>query len=268
MARSAAVALTLLALPVVALSRGLIATDGMGRASNTQRQEQQTLTLTISAAASLQNALIEIQPLFEAAHPNVKIYYNWGGSGTLQRQIERGAPADIFFSASTQQMDSLARQQLILAPSKQVILTNQLALIAPKGGSVDGFEDLITNVNKIAVGDFVSVPAGQYAQTALSRLTLLPKINSRLVFFNNVRGVLSAVESGHAQAGFVYLTDARLSDRVAVVAIAPPQTHAPIHYPIAILKRTPHAEAAQQYIDFLNSSESAQIFQKFGFEQK
>lgn len=268
MTRSAAVALTLLAVPVVALSSGLMVTDGMSRTSDTQRQEQQTLTLTISAAASLQNVLSEIQPLFEAAHPNVNIFYNWGGSGTLQRQIERGAPADIFFSASTQQMDSLVQQQLILTPSKQVILTNQLALIAPKNSSIEGFEDLITNADKIAVGDFVSVPAGQYAQAALGRLALLPKINSHLVFFNNVRGVLSAVESGHAQAGFVYLTDAQLSAQVDVVAIAPSQTHTPIHYPIAILKRTSHPEAAQQYIDFLNSPDAAQVFQKFGFEQK
>lgn len=275
MARSAAVALTLLVVPVAALSSGLMAISGMSRTSNTQRQGQQTLTLTISAAASLQNALSEIQPLFEAAHPDVKIFYNWGGSGTLQRQIEQGAPADIFFSASPLQMDSLAQKHLILLSSQRVILSNQLALITPRDSGVSSFDDLLINADKIAVGDFVSVPAGHYANVAMRHLKLLPRVRSRLIFFNNVRGVLSAVESGHAQAGFVYLTDAQLSEKVDVVAIpfesaaiAPPQTYTPIHYPIAILKRTPHPEAAQRYIDFLNGPEAAQVFQRFGFEPK
>lgn len=234
----------------------------------------QPLTLTVSAAASLQNALTDITPLFEQTHPNINMAYNSGGSGTLQRQIEQGAPADLFFSASSQQMDALAEQNLIQAASRQNILSNQLVLITPLDSSIKGFEDLSTgnspsgqssNFKTLAVGEFQSVPAGQYAQATLKALDLLPEIDAKLVFFNNVRAVLAAVASGNASAGMVYATDARLSDQVEVVAIAPLNAHPPIRYPIAILQRSAQPAAARQYIDFLTTPAATQVFQRFGF---
>lgn len=226
-----------------------------------------TVSLTISAAASLQEALLEIEPLFEAQYPHIDVVYNWGGSGTLQRQIEQGAPADIFFSASSVQMAALAEQNLVSRRSQQVLLTNRLALVVPLDSPIAELEDLarLGKSQKIAAGEFRSVPAGQYAQATLDSLQLLPKLNDRIVFFNNVRGVLSAVESGQVEAGFVYATDAKLSDRVKVVAIAPTSSHPPIQYPVAILQRCNRPQAAQQYIDFLIEPTALEIFQRLGF---
>ena len=232
-------------------------------------KDAETITLTVSAAASLQPALTQIQPLFALEHPNIDIFYNWGGSGTLQRQIEQGAPADIFFPASTQQMDALNRRGLILPDSRQSLLGNQLVLITgPNSGNIKTLGDLKRLSRPIAVGDFQSVPVGQYAEATLAHEQLLTKLRSQLVFFNSVRGVLSAVENGHAAAAFVYATDAQLSPQVQVAAIAAPITHPPIDYPIAILQRSAHPEAAQQYIDFLNSAIATQTFQRFGFEAR
>ena len=233
----------------------------------TVNQATQRISLTISAAASLQNALGEVESLFEQRYPNIDIFYNWGGSGTLQRQIEQGAPADIFFSASAMQMDVLAQQGKIKTHSSKVILTNQLVLIAPENSPLTGFADLekLKRSQQIAVGEFRSVPAGQYAQNTLDHFQLLPQLSSQLVFFSNVRGVLAAVESGHAEAGLVYLTDAELANRVKVVAIAPQNSHAPIHYPVAILQHSEHPQAAQQYIDFLSDPAVLETFNRYGF---
>ncbi|MEL6813327.1 MAG: molybdate ABC transporter substrate-binding protein [Cyanobacteria bacterium J06598_3] len=251
-----------------------------------QSPEGRKQQLTISAAASLQNALTEITPLFEKAHPDTEIFYNWGGSGTLQRQIEQGAPADIFFPASRQQMKRLTQQNLVrtepTANQKQ-LLGNELVLIAPLDSPLTGFEDLTDSpatlteqsrpatkpapqsITQLAVGEFQSVPAGQYAQATLTKLNLLTQLTPNLVFFSNVRGVLAAVENGHAEAGLVYRTDAELSDRVKIIAIAPPTTHPPIHYPVAILQRAEDLESAQAYIDFLKTPAAQQVFEQFGF---
>ncbi len=237
--------------------------------SSPQASKTQTpINLTISAASSLKNALDAVDPLFEQAHPEVKTSYNLGGSGTLQKQIEQGAPADIFLSASPKQMDELAKKGLILTTSRQDLLGNQLVLIAPPNSQVASFQDLANfrgKPEKLAVGEFQSVPAGQYAQATLEALNLLSDLTPQLVFFSNVRGVLAAVESGNVSAGLVYETDAQISNRVKVVAIAPPSTHPPIRYPIAILQRSEHPEAAQQYIDFLTAPVATQTFQRFGF---
>ncbi len=239
--------------------------------SNRTEPPNSPVSLTVSAAASLQNALSAIDPLFEQDHPDIEVSFNSGGSGTLQRQIEQGAPADIFFSASPLQMDALAEKGLIRSDSRQDLLSNQLVLIAPLASAITQFEDLRPESSagqpslKIAVGEFNSVPAGQYAQATLTDLKLLPQLVPQLVFFSNVRGVLAAVESGNAGAGLVYQTDAQLSAQVKVVAIAPQATHPPILYPIAILERSQHPEAAQQYIDFLTTPAANQVFQQFGF---
>ena len=221
------------------------------------------VSLTISAAASLQNVLGEIEPLFRAAHPDIEIFYNWGGSGTLQRQIEQGAPVDLFFSASTAHMQQLARQGYV-SHQDPAVLGNRLVLVVPQHSQVKGFADL-TAVEQIAVGEFRTVPAGQYAQATLQQLNLLNKLESQLVFFNNVRGVLAAVESGNAEAGLVYETDALLSKRIKVVAMAPVNAHSPIRYPIAVIKGSSQPTAAQQYVTFLRTPAAIETFERFGF---
>ncbi len=230
--------------------------------------DSQMTTLTISAAASLQDALEAIAPQFSAAHSNIAIDYNFGASGALQQQIEQGAPADVFFSAANKQMDALAEKGLIVPDSRQNLLTNQLVLIAPidsKLSITELSEIKDADISHFAVGDFRSVPAGQYAEQVFQNLSLLAPLQSKFVFGNNVRSVLSAVASGNADLGMVYATDAALSNRVKVLLTAPADTHSAIVYPIAVIQNSPSPEAAQTFVDFLTTEPAQAIFQTFGF---
>ncbi|MBE9157633.1 molybdate ABC transporter substrate-binding protein [Nodosilinea sp. LEGE 06152] len=228
----------------------------------------QTVELTVSAAASLQNALEAITPEFQVAYPTISIRYNFGASGALQQQIEQGAPADVFFSAAAKQMDALAAKGLILKDSRQDVLTNSLVLIAP-AQSQTAVTDMAqlkdAEVGVVAVGEFRSVPAGQYAEQVFAKLNLLESLRSKLVFSSNVRGVLAAVESGNADVGVVYATDAALSARIKVLATAPAATHQPIVYPIAVVSDSPNPDAAKTFIAFLQTPAAQTKFKQFGF---
>jgi molybdate transport system substrate-binding protein len=139
--------------------------DCCGRPSDSQ-------TLTVSVAASLQNAMSELAPVYERSQPGIKVVFNFGGSGTLEQQIERGAPADVFLAASPKQMDALAAKGLILTDTRRDLLCNQVVLIAPKGSTrPNSFQDLSDETIKlIALGDPVSVPAGDYGRQVLQSL--------------------------------------------------------------------------------------------------
>ena len=224
--------------------------------------------VTVSAAASLQAALDAIAPHFTATHPTITVDYNFASSGALQRQIEQGAPADIFFSAATKQMDALSAKDLILPDSRQALVANRLVLIAPAGSNLalrDVTQLEATSVNKVAVGEFRSVPAGQYAEQVFQKLGILDTFQSKFVFGNNVRSVLAAVESGNVELGVVYATDATLSNQIKVLATIPEELHPPIVYPIAIVSNTRQPEAAQTFIDFLTTDTAQAIFAEFGF---
>ena len=230
--------------------------------------DSSTITLTVSAAASLQDALAVIDPLFEQTHPTIQVDYNFASSGALQRQIEQGAPADVFFSAAAKQMDALAEKNLIVPETRQDLVANRLVLIASSNSVLDlnRLEKLQEDrVSKIAVGEFRSVPAGQYAEEAFRNLGLLDTLRPKFVFSNNVRSVLAAVESGNVDAGLVYATDAKLSDSVKAVEIAPAGSHSAIVYPIAVLTTSSSVEAATTYIDFLADSQAQAVFENFGF---
>ncbi len=226
------------------------------------------VTLTVSAAASLQDAMEAITPQFTTTEPNITISYNFGASGALQQQIEQGAPADIFFSAAAKQMDALAERGLILPDSRQNLVTNRLVLVAPVDSSLK-ITDLAqlssANISRLAVGEFRSVPAGQYAKQVFEKLSLLEPLQSKFVFGSSVRNVLSAVESGNAEVGIVYATDAALSNQVKVLLTIPETDHSPIEYPIAIVKASPPPEAAQTFINFLTTEPPQKTFQTFGF---
>jgi molybdate transport system substrate-binding protein len=216
----------------------------------------------------LQDALEAIAPQFGESYPNITVTYNFGSSGALQQQIEQGAPADVFFSAAAKQMDALAQKALILTDSRQNVVTNSLVLIAPKDSTL-AVTDLTqlkgVPISHFAVGEFRSVPAGQYAEQTLKHLGLLETLQSKFIFGNNVRGVLTAVASGNADLGMVYATDAALSDQVKVLVTAPESSHQSIVYPIAALKQSLHPEAAQSFIDFLTSEPAQVTFESFGF---
>lgn len=227
----------------------------------------QSSTILVSAAASLKEALEEVKPLYKQTKPNVNVTYNFGASGALQQQIENGAPADIFISAAKKQMDALQSKNLILTDTRSNLLTNKLVLIVPKNSSgITSFRQLTdSKVKKIAVGEPRSVPAGQYAEEVFKNLGISQQVKSKLVLGNNVRQVLSFVESGNADAGIVYATDAKISPQVKQVATAPANSHSPIIYPVAVLKSSKNAAAARDYVQFLSSNRAGAVFQKYGF---
>jgi len=224
--------------------------------------------LVVSAAVSLKDAFTEIAQLYEQRHAT-KIRFNFGASGALQKQIESGAPADVFASAGTKQMDELAAMNLIAASSRKNFARNVLVLIEPENGaSLSGFIDLSKpEIKKIAVGNPRTVPAGQYTEQTLTRLKLLPGIQSKLIYAEDVRQVFDYVVRGEVDAGIVYWSDALAGKgKIRLIARAPDDTHDPIFYPIAVVKESQHAEAAQKFIDLVLGQEGQTILAKYGFE--
>lgn len=228
---------------------------------------QQGGSITVSAAISLKDALDEIAPMYEKRVPGAKIALNFGGSGTLEHQIEQGAPADVFFSAAEKQMNAMDEQELLLKGTRRDIVLNTLVLIVPRGSNlVQKTEDLArAEVKAIALGEPNTVPAGLYAQQTLEHLGLLAAVRKKIVYAKDVRAVLTFVETGNADAGFVYGTDARTSPLVRVAATAPGDSHDEIVYPAAVLKRTKSPELAKAFLDFLASEDARGVFVKYGF---
>ena len=225
-------------------------------------------TLTISVAASLERAMQEIAPAFEKLNPQVKIRLNFGGSGALARQIEQGAPADVLIAAAPKPMDELAGKGLIRADSRRDLLRNQIVLVVPRDSpGPNSFSALKEpSVKVVALGDPASVPAGDYGKQALVALGLWSAVESKLVLAKDVRQVLGYVETGNADAGLVYTTDAHGSQKVRIAATAPPDSHAAVVYPVAVLKSTRNEPAARAFVDFLSSAQARAIFQRHGFE--
>ncbi len=227
----------------------------------------ETVELTISVAASVQEAMRGVQALYEEATPGVTITYNFGSSGSLAQQIIQGAPADVFLSASTKWMDDLDEKGQILDGTREDLLLNSLVLIVPldKDDVID-FSDLATDkVNRVAIGEPESVPAGGYAKETLTSLNLFGDLQPRMVFGKDVWQVLSYVETGNVDAGLLYATDANVSDQVRVVMTAPADTHSPIIYPIGVMAGSKNAGAAQAFIDFLSTELAVDIFKNYGF---
>jgi len=224
-----------------------------------------TPSLTISAAASLKDAIAEIQQLYTQQQP-VTITNNFGASGSLQQQMEQGAPVDIFISAATIQMDALQQKGLIITDTRKNILSNQVVLIAPKNSNlVSNFKDLTSaGLQKIALGEPKSVPAGKYAQEVLTFYNIFNQIKPKIIYAKDVRQVLTYVETGNVDAGIVYLTDAKVSD-VKIVAIAPANSHSPVVYPVAVIKASKSINAAKKFVQFLSSKLASNVFNKYGF---
>ncbi|HUJ32546.1 MAG TPA: molybdate ABC transporter substrate-binding protein [Candidatus Acidoferrum sp.] len=223
--------------------------------------------LTVSAAISLKDVLDEIQTAFLAADPTIALRFNLGASGTLQRQIEQGAPVDVFISASTEQMDALASKGFIFPETRKDLVKNSVVLITPEQThGVSSFPDLLhPSVRIIAIGDPQTVPAGKYAREVLIHFGLYDKLKPKFVFAKDVRQVLTYVETGNADAGIVYATDARASKTVSVVATAPDNSHSPVVYPVAVVAGSRNSAAAKTFVDFLLGSKAAAIFEKYGF---
>ncbi|MBL1199068.1 MAG: molybdate ABC transporter substrate-binding protein [Nostoc sp. GBBB01] len=227
----------------------------------------QSNNILVSAAASLKDALEEIKPLYQQSKSNVNITYNFGASGALQQQIEQGAPADIFISAGKKQVDALETKGLLLPGTRTNLANNRLVLIVAQDvEGITSFYNLTdAKIKKIAIGEPRSVPAGQYGEQVLKKLQLYDRLKPKLVFANNVRQVLAAVETGNAEAGLVYATDAKISNKVKVVVAADDKFHSPIVYPIAVVKSSKNPTAAKEFVQFLSSNQAKDILKKYGF---
>lgn len=233
---------------------------------NSQLAQART-PLLVSAAASLKEVMEDLKPLYQKSRSDVNLTFNFGASGALLQQIQQGAPADIFISAAKGQMDTLDQQGALVSGTRGNLANNKLALIVPKGsGAVTSFKSLTKlDIKRIAIGEPRSVPAGQYAEQVLRKLNLWNEVKPKLVYVNTVRQVLATVESGNANAGFVYITDAKISDKVKVVVIADDEYHSPIAYPMAVLKSSKNMDAAKAFVQFLSGSEAKGVLQKYGF---
>jgi molybdate transport system substrate-binding protein len=237
--------------------------------ANTQTSSDNTaIELTISAAASLQNALEEIKTIYEKANPDVTLTYNFGSSGALQQQIEQGAPTDIFMSAANKQMDTLKDKRLMVDDTISSLLKNEVVLITPKDSTLDitSFDDIL-KAKVIALGDPESVPAGQYAEQVFSSIGILDKVKEQATYAKDVTEVLTWVSTGNAEAGVVYQTDALSTNDVKIIANAPEGSHDDVVYPVGVVKASKEAQASKAFLNYLRTEEAMQIFVKYGFTQ-
>ena len=225
--------------------------------------------ILVAAAASLKNAYEDkLIPMFEEANPGVTVKGTYDSSGKLQTQIEEGLDADVFMSAAIKQMTALDEEGMIASDTITDLLENKIVLIVPTGNEkkLEKFED-IEKADSIALGDPASVPAGQYAQEALTNLGIWDKIQDKVSFGTNVTEVLNQVAAASADAGIVYATDAAsMADQVEVVAEAPEGSLAKkVIYPVAVVKGTAHEEVAKEFVAFLQTDKAITVFEEYGF---
>jgi molybdate transport system substrate-binding protein len=228
--------------------------------------------IIVSAAASLVDVLTALQPGAEA-FINMRVLFNFGGSGALRRQVEEGAPVDVFFSASAEDMDRLEREGLVVAASRRDILSNAIVLIGTAGTvpavGADGLRDLLSRCEFLAIGDPDAVPAGRYAVQALQSFGLYSIVQRKLVLGGTVREVLQYVESGAAPLGIVFVTDA-LSVKpgypVRQLFLFPGSAlQTPILYPAAVVSASKNRDTAMRMIEFLQSAPAWDAFRRAGF---
>ena len=249
-----------------ALSTGMLST-GVFAADADLKGEVNTFI-----AASLSNAMEEIQKDFNETYPDVEILYNADSSGTLQTQIEEGARCDIFFSAADKQMNALVDEDLAKKDTVEDILENKVVLIKPKDGEtkVTGFENITDAANIALAGD--SVPVGQYAREIFDNLGITDEVNKMEINEGkNVSEVLAAVSEGSNEIGIVYATDAAsVADKVDVIAEAPADVlKTPVLYPVGLIEDKEASEddtaAAEAFLEYIKSDDAMKVFEKYGF---
>lgn len=223
--------------------------------------------IRISAAISLKDALDALKGTYSRKEAGVDIQYNFGASGMLQKQIEEGAPVDLFISAGKKQMDELASKGLIVPETRVNLLGNELVLIVAmeKKNTVKTFADLADKAQSFSIGMPETVPAGKYGKETLVSLKLWDKLEKRIVYAKDVRQVLAYVDSGNVDAGLVYRSDTVALKSAAATAVSPKGSHGPIVYPMAVVKAAKHPEAARKFVEFLKTPEAAKVFAQYRF---
>lgn len=235
--------------------------------SSSTKKENKTIELNISAAASLKEAMADLEAAYTSKNPEVSFVINYGSSGSLQQQIEQGAPCDLFISAGEKQMTALEEEGLLLDGTNKDLVKNSLVLVTSNDSEIISIDSLNYDaVSKIALGEPSSVPAGKYADETLTSLAIKDSLNNKLVFAKDVKEVLAWTASGNADAGFVYLSDALSSNGVKIVETISEEYHSPITYPVAIIKDSDDIDAAKAFEDFLFTDEAQEIFEKYGYK--
>lgn len=228
----------------------------------------QAAKLTVHAASSLTDAMKEIAAAYEKQSGDT-IRLNFDASSILARQIEEGAPADIFLSADEAKMDALEKDGRLVPGTRHSLLSNTLVIVIPSDSSlkIQSAVDLTRpEIKKIAISQPSTVPVGIYTKEYLTKLGLWDKLVSKVVPTQNVRASLAAVESGNVEAGFVYRTDALISDKVKVAFEIPATAGSKISYPVAVLAASPDPTSAKKFLAHLTSEPALAVFRKFGFE--
>jgi molybdate transport system substrate-binding protein len=229
----------------------------------------QDKTLTVFAAASMKNALDDIDTAF-TAKTGIKVNASYAASSQLAKQIEQGAPADVFVSADTDWMDYATSKRTINEPTRVNLLGNSIVLIAPKDSRIDnvtiaqGFDlARLAGDGKIATGDVKAVPVGKYAKSALEKLGSWQAAEPKFAMAESVRAALTLVARGEAVLGIVYSTDAKVEPGIKIVGTFPADSHPPIIYPVAATSTA--KPEARQYLDYLHSSAAKAVLEKYGF---
>jgi len=226
--------------------------------------------IIIAAAASLTDAMNEQIERFAQLPQgaNIKVTPTYGASGTLRKQIEQGAPADLFISAAASHMNQLIKEELVDKADCVNMFENKVVVITPgdNPAGITAYEDCASpKVRRIALGIPESVPAGDYAKQVFTSLGIWDTISAKAVFAKDVRQVLTYVEQGEVDAGVVYATDAAISPVIRIIAEAPAGSCKPIIYPGALIKASANKAAAKTFFDFLRTEESGKVFAKYGF---
>ncbi len=231
-------------------------------------KKEKDITLNISAAASLQESMKELEIEFKKLQPQINLQINLGGSGSLQQQIEQGANCDVFISAGQEQMNSLEEKGLLLEGTNKTLLYNELVLISSKNNEVKNLDDLVSDDFKhIAMGEYKSVPVGKYTKEVLDNTNRYNEIKDKLVFGKDVKEVLAWVQQGNADLGFVYLSDTTGNDKVKVEFKINEDSYSPIKYPISVIKQSKNQDEAILFEEFLLSNEGQAILEKYGFKK-
>ncbi len=230
-----------------------------------QQKEEKKETLLIGAAASLKTVMEQIETKYEEKE-GVSLYFTYASSGTLEQQIRQGAPIDVLLSASNKQIQALSEDQYLMEETVADLLENKLALIVPSDSALGltGFDDVI-RAKKIALGDPGSVPAGSYAREIFAYYGVLEEVERAAIYGKDVTEVLTWVSSGNVDAGVVYTSDALMTDKVSVVAIAPEESHSRVVYPAGVVRGTKQETAAKDFLVYLSGDEARDIFEEYGF---
>ena len=224
--------------------------------------------IMVSAAASLTGAFTDIASQFEKENPGTNVSLNFAGSGNLRKQIEGGAPIDVFASADENQMNILANESLIANNSRKDFAQNSLVLIVPENSTLNitDVKDLADpKVKKIGIGNPDTVPVGNYTRTALTEAGLWNQLENKTVLAEDVKQVLVYVERGEVDAGFVYITDAKTAEPGTIKIVTNVSVSTPIKYPIAVISSSEHKEKAQKFLDFVTGKEGQDILKKYDF---